>query len=65
MKKPDTILDEIHATRYKLYEATKNMTTSERTAYLNRRAEAVARQYGFKIVASVKENSKQNTRGVR
>jgi len=55
MKKPDTILDEVHATRRKLYEATKDMTSSERTAYFNRNAESVAQKYGFKIVASAKE----------
>ena len=61
MKKPDTILDEIHATRRKLYEITKDMTSSERTAYFNQRAEAIATQYGFKIVASVKEVSLDNS----
>ena len=55
MRKPDTILDEVHATRHKLYEATKNMPTPERTAYFNRRAEDVAKEYGFKIVASARE----------
>ena len=55
MKKPDTILDEVHATRRKLYEATKDMSSSERTAFFNRCAEAVAKEYGFKIVASAKE----------
>ena len=55
MKKPDTILDEVHATRRKLYEETKDMSTSERTAYLSKRAEDVAKKYGFKIVSSVQE----------
>lgn len=32
IKKPYTILDEMHATRRKLSEATKDMTSSERTA---------------------------------
>ena len=53
MKKPDTILDEIHATRRKLYEITKDMTSSERTEYFNQRAEVVAKKYGFQIVSSV------------
>ena len=57
MKKQDTILDEIHATRCKLYEITKDMTSSERTAYFNQRAVVVAQKYGFKIVASVEENA--------
>ena len=55
MKKPDTILDEIHATRRKLYEITKEMTSSERTAYFNQHGEAAAKKYGFKIVTSIKK----------
>ena len=55
MRKPDTILDEVHAIRRNLYEATKEMSSSERTAYFNQRAEAVAQKYGFKIVASADE----------
>jgi hypothetical protein len=31
------------------------MSSSERTAYFNRRAEAVAQEYGFKIIASARE----------
>jgi len=55
MKKPDTILDEIHTTRRKLHEITKDMTSTERTAYFNQRAETAAKKYGFKIVSSAKE----------
>ena len=55
MKKPDTILDEIHATRRRIDERTKGMTASERTAYFNQRGEAAAQKYGFKVVASAKE----------
>ena len=43
-EKPDTILDEIHATRRKLNEATKDMTSSERTAYYNQAGEAAAKK---------------------
>ena len=53
MKKPDIILDEVHAARRKLYDATKSMSTSERIAYLSKRAEATAQRYGFEIVNSV------------
>jgi hypothetical protein len=56
MKKPDTILDEIHATRCKLNEATKDMTSSERTAYYNQAGEAAAKKYGFYRVASANKN---------
>ena len=55
MRKPDTILDEVHAIRRKIEEKTKDMTTSERTAYFNQRAEAVAKRHGFRIVRSAKE----------
>ena len=55
MKKPDTILDEIHATRRKLVEATKDMTASQRTAYFNQAGEAAAKEYGFLRVTSAKD----------
>ena len=56
MRKPDTILDEIHATRRKIDEKTKGMTASERTEYFNQRGKVYAQKYGFRIVESVKEN---------
>jgi len=56
MRKPDTILDEIHATRRKIEEKTKDMTISERTAYFNQRGEAAAKKYGFKRIANARDN---------
>ena len=50
MKKPDTILDEIHATRSKIEEKIKNMAVSEQTAYFNRSGEAAAKKYGFRRI---------------
>jgi hypothetical protein len=50
VRKPDTILDEIHATRRKINEKTKDMSTSEMTAYFNATGERLAKQYGFKRV---------------
>jgi len=55
MRKPDTILDEIHATRRKLSEPTKDMTSAERVEYFNKRAKSVAREYGFEIAESVND----------
>jgi hypothetical protein len=55
MKKPDTTLDEIHATRRKLFEVTKDMTSSERTAYFNKAGEAAAKKYGLHRIASTKD----------
>ena len=52
MRKPDTILDEIHAIRRKIDEKTKGMTPAERTAYFNQRGEIAAMKYGFKIVSN-------------
>ena len=52
MKKPDTILDEIHAIRRSIEEDIKDMTSAERTAYFNRAGEAAATKYGFRRIAS-------------
>jgi hypothetical protein len=54
MKKPDTILDEIHAIRRKIDEKTRGMTAAERTAYFNQRGEAAAQKYSFKIITTAK-----------
>jgi hypothetical protein len=53
MKKPDTILNEIHATRRRFEEITKDMTAAERTAYFNNRGEIAAQKYGFKVTTEV------------
>ena len=50
MKKPDTILDEIHTTRRRINEKIKDMSTSEMTAYFSATGERLAKQYGFKRV---------------
>ena len=63
MKKPDTILEEIHATRRKLNEATKEMTSPERTAYYNQAGEAAAKKYGLHRVASANETTKEKKYG--
>ena len=59
MKRPDTILDEVHAIRRKIEERTKGMTPSERTAYFNQAGAAAAQKYGFKIVASANDTTPQ------
>ncbi len=55
MRKPDTILDEIHEIRRKIDERTKNMTTSEQTAYFNERGKIAAQKYGFKVIDDAKD----------
>ncbi|MDR0197722.1 MAG: hypothetical protein LBI36_05835 [Oscillospiraceae bacterium] len=52
MKKPDIILDEVHAIRDRIEKETKGMTPAERTAYFNERGKIAARKYGFKIAAN-------------
>ena len=61
MKKPDTILDEIHTIRRNLYEATKDMSTLERAAYFNTTGERLAKEFGFKRI-SVDEVLKNSNR---
>jgi len=57
MKRPDTILDEIHATRRRIDEQTKNMTSKERTAYFNQSGNETAKKYGFKIAETAKADT--------
>ena len=57
MRKPDTILDEIYATRRKIEEKTKSMTSAERTAYFNQAGEIAAKKYGFHRIPSAIEDS--------
>jgi hypothetical protein len=57
MKKPDTILDEIHAARRKIDERTKDMAPKERTAYFNQSGNETAKKYGFKVVQTTKADA--------
>ena len=56
MRKPDTILDEIHAIRHKINETTKDMNATERTTYFNKHGEVATIKYGFKRVVNAREN---------
>jgi len=55
VKKPDTIIDEIHMTRRNIEEKTKNMTRSERTAFYNQAGITAAKKYGFKRIARARQ----------
>ena len=55
MKTPNTIEQEINQIRLKIYEETKDFTSSQLTEYYRKSGEASAEKYGFKIVASAKE----------
>jgi len=55
----DDLLDEIHAIRYALHEETKNMTPSERIAYIKAEADEIKKEFGIKAV-SIPEPCTQN-----
>jgi len=52
VKKPDTILNEIHAIRRDIDEKTKDMTHDEINEYFNAAGERLADQYGFRRVSA-------------
>ena len=58
MKTLNTIEQEINQIRLRIYEETKDMTVQERVERVNRIGEAAAKKYGFKRVASAKNNPK-------
>jgi len=56
MKKPDTIEEEVNRIRLEIYEEIKDLTTEQYVERTNKIGEALAKQYGFKIVASAKSS---------
>jgi hypothetical protein len=44
----DDLLDQIHATRAKIYEEIKDMTASERATYINAKGAEIEKKYGIK-----------------
>jgi len=56
MKSLNTIEDDIDRIRLQIYEETKDLTSAQFVDYFNKSAEALAKQYGFKIVASAKSS---------
>ena len=56
MKTTNNIEHEVNQIRLRIYEKTKDMTPSQLTEYYRKSGEASAKKYGFKIVASAKEN---------
>ena len=59
MKTPNTIEQDINKIRLAIYEETKDMTPAQRVERVNKIGEAAAIKYGFKIVASAKENTQE------
>jgi len=50
MKNKNTIEEDLNKIRLKIYEETKHMTPQEHTEYYKKKAERMAKQYGFKFV---------------
>ncbi|MCL2055120.1 MAG: hypothetical protein FWG90_11905 [Oscillospiraceae bacterium] len=57
MKTISTIEQEVNHIRLQIYEETKGLTPAQRAERTNKIAEATAKKYGFKIIASAKETS--------
>jgi len=58
MKTISKIEQEVNQIRLAIYEKTKDMTPAQRAERTNRIAEAAAQKYGFKIVASAREEDR-------
>jgi len=56
MKTISRVEQEVNQIRLEICEETKDLTREQRIERTNKIAEAVAKKYGFKIVASAKEN---------
>jgi hypothetical protein len=65
MKTLNTIEQDVNQIRLGIYEKTKDMTPSQLTEYYRKSGEASAQKYGFKIVASAKENDTRNMGNAR
>jgi hypothetical protein len=57
MKFLTDIENEIDVIRDRIYDEIKDMPSSERTAYINSRAEAVMKQFNIRFVKSAVENT--------
>jgi hypothetical protein len=56
---------EVNQIRLQIYEETKDLTREQRIERTNKIAEAAAKKYGFKIVASARENDTRNKENAR
>jgi len=56
MKTIDKIEQEVNQIRLAIHEETKNLTPAQRVERVNKIGEAAAKKYGFKRVASIKNN---------
>jgi hypothetical protein len=57
MKAISAVEQEVNRIRLEIYEETKDLTPAQRAERTNKIAEAAAKKYGFKIVASAKDKT--------
>jgi len=57
MKTISPIEQEVNQIRLAIYEKTKDMTPTQITEYYKQSTEATIQKYGFKVVASAKEQT--------
>ena len=57
MKTANIIEQEVDQIRLRIYEKTKNMTSSQLTEYYKKSGEVSAKKYGFKIIASIEHTT--------
>ena len=63
MKTISKIEQEVNQIRLGIYEKTKDMTPAQLTEYYRKSTEATIQKYGFKVIASAKDNTIQETQG--
>jgi len=61
MKTISKIEQEINQIRLQIYEKTKDMTPAQLSEYYRKNTDATVQKYGFKIVASARDNVEQET----
>ena len=62
MKLTTDIEDPVDAIRDKIYEKIKDMTSNERTAYFNARADEARKKYNFRVIKSAVKNTVETVR---
>ena len=64
MKKPDTIVAEIHAIRRQINEETKDMSTAQISDYYRENTERIIKKYGFKTATVDEARENQTSSGI-
>jgi len=54
---------DINQIRLRIYEETKNMTPAQVSEYFRQRTDATIKKYGFKVIASARENRPRDIQG--